>query len=377
MSLRGKGSPASEPHKMALQRSHSLLTCCNDGLAVSQKPTSVLLISRRTMLSKAHFPCYKTLATRGKHVTTGAAFAHGTKVKILYISHAWARGRNGTDAVPHGPDDPGKQQYRAVERFLRTPLGKTFTHIYLDCACIPPAGDKGRAAALANSATALIIASDLLLVPQTVVLSDGRACTDLRECLTRAKPLTEVAAAQLLGLDIHVLSRVGKSAVVLPLQLPSKQLPSDKAPLAVLADTALAKVCPSQKQCKEDIRFKFSVPQLSPAAAAAAATAAVAVFWSKDKLLRRSRLLGSRNSSKRYTSYRRSRTTSGCSSSGISTTSSSYRSDGFSSGVSDASRSSRVSTASTVARFRRAISSYSSTTSRNVSFSHTTGSSTT
>eukprot|EP00953_Heterococcus_sp_UTEX-ZZ885_P005545 3453-Heterococcus_DN1.PRE.2 len=274
---------------MALQRSHSLLTCCNDGLAVSQKPTSVLLISRRTMLSKAHFPCYKTLATRGKHVTTGAAFAHGTKVKILYISHAWARGRNGTDAIPHGPDDPGKQQYRAVERFLRTPLGKTFTHIYLDCACVPPVGDKGRAAAVANSATALIIASDMLLVPQTVVLSDGRACTDLRECLTRAKPLTEVAAAQLLGLGIH-------------------------------------------KQCNEDIRFKFSVPQLSPAAAAAAATAAVAVFWSKDKLLRRSRLLGSRNSSKRYTSYRRSRTTSGCSSSGISTTSSSYRSDGFSSG---------------------------------------------
>jgi hypothetical protein len=82
MSLRSRGSPASEPHKMALQRSHSLLTCCNDGLAVSQKPTSVLLISRRTMLSKAHFPCYKTLATRGKHVTTGAAFAHGTKVKV-------------------------------------------------------------------------------------------------------------------------------------------------------------------------------------------------------------------------------------------------------------------------------------------------------
>jgi hypothetical protein len=145
--------------------------------------------------------------------------------------------------------------------------------------------------------------------------------------------------------------------------------------LATVAHTN--RVCPSQKQCNEDIRFKFSVPQLSPAAAAAAATAAVAVFWSKDKLLRRSRLLGSRNSSKRYTSYRRSRTTSGCSSSGISTTSSSYRSDGFSSGVSDASRSSRVSTASTVARFRRAISSYSSRTSRNVSFSHTTGSSTT
>jgi hypothetical protein len=136
-------------------------------------------------------------------------------------------------------------------------------------------------------------------------------------------------------------------------------------------------VCPSQKQCNEDIRYKFSVPQLSPAAAAAAATAAVAVFWSKDKLLRRSRLLGIRDSSKRYTSYRRSRTTSGCSSSGISTTSSSYRSDGFSSGVSDASRSSRVSTASTVARFRRAISSYSVRTSRNVSFSHTTDSNTT
>jgi hypothetical protein len=136
------------------------------------------------------------------------------------------------------------------------------------------------------------------------------------------------------------------------------------------------RVCPSQKQCNEDIRFKFSVPQLSPAAAAAAATAAVAGFWSKDKLLRRSRLLGSRSSSKRYTSYRRSRTNTGCSSSGISTTSSSYRSDGFGSGASDTSRTSRVSTASTVARFRRAISSYSSRTSRNVSFSYN-GSSTT
>jgi hypothetical protein len=82
MSLRSRGSPASEPHNMALQRSHSLLTCCNDGLAVSQKPTSVLLIKRSTLLSKSHFPCYKTLASRGKHVTTGAAFAHGTKVKV-------------------------------------------------------------------------------------------------------------------------------------------------------------------------------------------------------------------------------------------------------------------------------------------------------
>jgi hypothetical protein len=116
---------------------------------------------------------------------TASTVLYQTTYQILYISHAWARGRNGTDAVPHGPDDPGKQQYRAVERFLRTPLGKTFTHIYLDCACISPIGDKGRAAALANSATALIIASDMLLVPQTVVLSDGRACTDLRECLTR------------------------------------------------------------------------------------------------------------------------------------------------------------------------------------------------
>jgi hypothetical protein len=34
------------------------------------------------MLAKSHFPDYKTLATRGKHVTTGTAFAHGTRVKV-------------------------------------------------------------------------------------------------------------------------------------------------------------------------------------------------------------------------------------------------------------------------------------------------------